>query len=33
MVPDSQVQAFMALFKGRTDAWGSVNGKSNKEPV
>lgn len=33
MVSDSQVQAFMALFKGRTDAWGSVNGKSNKEPV
>lgn len=27
------IEAFAALFKGRTDAWGSVEGRSNKEPV
>jgi len=32
-VDDSTVSAFAELFKGRTDAWGSVEGKSNKEPV
>lgn len=25
--------AFINLFRGRVDAWGSVEGKSNKEPV
>lgn len=28
-----QVEAFWYLFRGRTDAWGSVEGRSNKEPV
>jgi len=27
------VQAFMNLYRGRSDAWGSVAGASNKEPL
>ena len=27
------VAAFASLFQGRTDVWGSVEGRSNKEPV
>jgi len=27
------VDAFSSLYRGRTDAWGSVKGLSNKEPV
>ena len=30
---DEICQAFSDLFKGRTDAWGSVEGRCNKEPV
>lgn len=30
---ESTVRAFMGLFRGRTDAWGSVEGKANKEKV
>ena len=30
---ESIVGGFRQLFTGRTDAWGSVEGKSNKEPV
>ena len=30
---DSTIEAFMALFRGRTDAWGSVHGKCNHENV
>lgn len=29
----SSCQAFQSLFKGREDAWGSVEGKYNPEPV
>ncbi len=32
-IPDSVVDSFGELFKGRTDVWGSVEGKANKEPV
>jgi len=32
-VDKSTVDAFQKLFKGREDAWGSVEGRSNKEPV
>ena len=27
------VDAFSSLYRGRTDAWGSVEGRSNKQPV
>lgn len=27
------VESFWSLFRGRNDAWGSVEGRSNKEPV
>ena len=33
MVDDATIQAFMDLFKGRADAWGSIEGRSNKEAV
>lgn len=33
MVEEATVTAFMGLFRGRTDAWGSVEGRSNKEKV
>jgi hypothetical protein len=29
----SDLELFAALFRGRDDVWGSVEGKSNKEPV
>lgn len=32
-IDDATVKAFMSLFRGRTDAWGSVEGRSNKEKV
>ncbi len=32
-VKDTTLKAFMDLFRGRTDAWGSVEGRSNKETV
>jgi hypothetical protein len=33
LVKDTTLKAFMDLFRGRTDAWGSVEGRSNKETV
>lgn len=33
MVDESTITAFMSLFRGRTDAWGSMEGKANKEKV
>jgi len=32
-VDDKTVAIFMSLYQGRDDAWGSVEGRSNKEPV
>lgn len=32
-VKKATIDGFMELFNGRTDAWGSVTGGSNKEPV
>ena len=32
-VSASNIEAFANLFKGRTDAWGGVEGLCNKEPV
>ena len=32
-VDDATVAAFRELYKGREDAWGSIEGKSNKEAV
>ena len=33
MADSETVDLFMSLFRGRDDIWGSVEGKSNKEPV
>ena len=33
VLDDTIVRAFMNLFRGRVDAWGSVEGRSNKEKV
>ncbi len=33
MVEQSTLNAFRNLFRGRDDVWGSLHGKSNKEPV
>jgi len=32
-IDDATVKSFMSLFRGRTDAWGSVEGKCNKETL
>jgi len=32
-IDEATVTAFMSLFRGRADAWGSVEGRSNKERV
>ena len=32
-VSEETVKFFVSLFRGRTDAWGSVEGRCNKEPV
>lgn len=32
-IGETTVAAFMELFRGRVDAWGSVEGKANKEQV
>ena len=32
-INEDTLQAFMGLFRGRNDCWGSVEGKSNKEAV
>ena len=32
-IDDATIKAFMELFRGRKDVWGSVEGKCNKEPV
>ncbi len=32
-VSDATVKAFASLFRGRTDVWGSVEGRANKEKV
>jgi hypothetical protein len=30
---NDELGLFSGLFRGRDDVWGSVEGKSNKEPV
>ncbi len=33
LMTDELLRQFSRLFRGRIDVWGSVKGKSNKEPI